>query len=100
MTREDKYDEVAESFFVNVSRYIDENKEIDLNRQVMDYIKNEDYVLDIKISTDPRHFTNIVVNTLVKNDYFEFSANIKNIKMYKPTQNCNERLRIIKQRGH
>lgn len=96
----DKFDEVTESFFVYISRYMVENEEIDLNRHVKDYIKNEDRTLERKQLTDLRHFTDIVVSTLIENDYFVLSRTINSIKMYKPTKNCNERIKIIKRRSH
>jgi len=89
---EEDYKEIAESFFVDISKYISEDDKVDLRRLAKDYIK-ENKVFDIITSVDTKMYANSLLFYL-KEYFVEVQTDSKE-KIFQLTENGKNRLRQI-----
>lgn len=96
MTQDD-YENLAQSFLSYITKYMSENDEIDIKKDIINYITRVNRTIDFKLATDEELYTDIILRTLKEHDYFELSQKTQNVKMYRLAENGKAYFRRMKE---
>jgi DNA-binding PadR family transcriptional regulator len=87
---DDKFDELAQSFFLYIMEYIRVDTEMNLKDEVKTYITKVNRAIELKLDPDAGMYAGVIIRSLIKLDYFE---QIEKSKIYRLTDNGKEYIR-------
>lgn len=92
-----EYDELAKSFFHHSIRHGYENMEINLKKEIKNYITRENRAIELKLAADADFYSDVILRYLKELNYFEMSPKAQNEEMYMLTENGKSHFRRIKE---
>ncbi|MBW8323926.1 MAG: hypothetical protein K0M50_04095 [Prolixibacteraceae bacterium] len=81
-----EYYELAKSFFYHIIQYGYENMEVNLKKEIRNYITRVNRAIELKLDTDADFYSGVILRYLKELNYFEPSQNIPNCNLFKLTE--------------